>query len=116
MCIPLTGRNACPLRRPAHGDRQALRDHRRLSPGIFRRISAWRTRNLSERWLQQRNRDLELARTQTEAYNRSITDRAACGIVCYTLPSRADLYMNEVALQTYLGSGIWRRPGGIWMP
>ncbi len=56
--------------------------------------------NQSERWLQQRNRDLELARTQTEAYNRSITDRAACGIVCYTLPSRADLYMNEVALRT----------------
>ena len=69
--------------------------------------------NQSERWLQQRNRDLELARTQTEAYNRSITDRAACGIVCYTLPSRADLYMNEVALQTY---GVRRRPGGIWMP
>ena len=53
--------------------------------------------NQSERWLQQRNRELQ----QAEVYNRNITDRAACGIVYYTLPHRAHLYMNEVALRTY---------------
>ena len=57
--------------------------------------------NQSERWLMRQNRDLQQTQTRTAAYNRSMTDRAACGIVCYTLPNRDELYMNEEALRVY---------------
>ena len=55
----------------------------------------------SQRWLMQQNRDLRQVHTRTAAYNRSIIDRAACGIVSYTLPERDNLYMNAEAMRVY---------------
>lgn len=38
---------------------------------------------------------------RTERYNRTLLDRASCGIVSYTLPERKNLYMNAEALRVY---------------
>ena len=57
--------------------------------------------NQSQQWLMRQNRDLQQAQSRTAAYSRSITDRAACGIVYYTLPSRDHLYMNAEAMRIY---------------
>lgn len=55
----------------------------------------------TESRLVQRNRDLQQEQTLTEAYNRGITDRAACGIVYYTLPNRNHVYMNREAMRVF---------------
>lgn len=38
---------------------------------------------------------------RTERYNRTLLDRASCGITSYTLPERENLYMNAEALRVY---------------
>ena len=70
--------------------------HREYSD-VFRLEDA----NQSARQLMQRNRDLQQVQNRTAVYNRSIIDRAACGIVSYTLPNRDKLYMNQEAMRVY---------------
>ena len=91
-CIPLDepGLCACLLR----NTRQESEYRQRLDEELH---AALRTTEEMNRALQANTDFLR----RTERYNRTLLDRASCGIVSYTLPERKNLYMNEEALRVY---------------